>query len=84
MLTSPHPQLVSTNYPPIEAQQNQQFMAFIRNRLNVIGTSMYLLENTTENDPGSQRKYINNIKFELEILRKSMNETTGDGQDESR
>ena len=40
-------------------------VGFIRNRLNVIGTSMYLLENVGESDPFSRQKYINKIKYEL-------------------
>lgn len=52
---------------------NDNLMAFIRNRLNVIGTSMYLLEKTLQNDPISQQKYINTIKYQLEMLRQSIN-----------
>ncbi len=53
--------------------QNDNLMAFIRNRLNVIGASMYLLEKTLPNDPVSQQKYINTIKYQLEVLRQSIN-----------
>jgi len=54
-------------------QSNPQFMSFIRNRLNVIGASMYLLENAPEKDQSSRKKYIEKIKLELEIIRKSIN-----------
>jgi len=54
-------------------QSNPQFMAFIRNRLNVIGASMYLLENAPEKDQSSRKKHIEKIKLELEIIRKSIN-----------
>ncbi len=54
-------------------KSNPNFMAFIRNRLNVIGTSMYLLENAPDKDQSSRKKYIEKIKLELEIIRKSIN-----------
>ncbi len=54
-------------------QGNPWFMAFIRNRLNVIGASMYLLENAPEKDQSSRKKYIEKIKLELEVIRKSIN-----------
>ncbi|MCB0286811.1 MAG: hypothetical protein R3C41_02925 [Calditrichia bacterium] len=69
-----HSYAMKSNPEISSVTQDALVLAFIRNRLNVIGTSMYLLENVGESDPFSRQKYINKIKYELEIIRKSINE----------
>ncbi|GEM_PF-2660903 len=50
----------------------QDFLTIMRNRLNVIGTSLYLLENSLEaHHP--QQKYVEKMKQELEALRQLIN-----------
>lgn len=52
----------------------KDFLSVIRSRLNVIGTSMYLLENSLDDNNVTQRRYIEKINEELEMIRKFINE----------
>jgi hypothetical protein len=51
----------------------ENLLSFIRSKLDVIGTSIYLLENNwsdKSNDPG---KYFKKINDEMELIRKLIN-----------
>lgn len=50
----------------------QEFLSIVRNRLNVISTSLYLLESSLE-APHPHSRYIEKMKHELEALRKLIN-----------
>lgn len=58
-----------TGNPPIL----QDFLSIMRSRLNVIGTSLYLLENSLESQHHPSKKYVEKIKQELEALRLLIN-----------
>ncbi|NIV15472.1 MAG: hypothetical protein GWN62_30710 [Aliifodinibius sp.] len=66
---------VSINYPPpdLEEEFGQDFLSYIRSRLNVICTSMYLLEDSLLEENLVQKKYIDKINQELEAIRKLIN-----------
>ncbi len=53
----------------------QQFLTFLRSRLNVISTSLYLLESSLAPDEGPPKKYIHKISEEIETIRKVLNKT---------
>jgi len=57
----------------LQLKDFESLLSFIRSRLDVIGTSIYLLENNWSdktNDPG---KYFKKINEEMELIRKLIN-----------
>ncbi len=53
----------------------QQFLTFLRSRLNVISTSLYLLESSLAPGEVSPKKYIHKINEEIETIRQILNKT---------
>jgi len=53
----------------------QQFLTFLRSRLNVISTSLYLLESSLAPNEVSPKKYIQKINQEIEAIRQILNKT---------
>ncbi len=51
----------------------QDFLSIMRSRLNVIGTSLYLLESSLKAHHHPQQKYLEKMKQELEALRQLIN-----------
>ncbi len=60
--------------PSAPHSHQPDFLSFIRSRLNVIGASVYLLENTLEPVNHVQQRYLEKIKNELEVIRQLINE----------
>lgn len=52
----------------------RDFLSFIRSRLNVIGTSVYLLEESLKQDRYESQKYIRKIYNEIETIRSVINQ----------
>ncbi len=67
-----------TNLPIIEPSPTedflQDFISFIRSRLNVIGTSLYLLEEAIKYEPYKGEKYIQKIYEEIDLIRNVINQ----------
>jgi len=67
-----------TNLPIIETTSSddflQDFISFLRSRLNVIGTSLYLLEETVKYEPYKSEKYIQKIYEEIDLIRNIINQ----------
>ena len=51
----------------------QNFITFLRSRLNVISTSIYLLEATLNPANLEAKKYLNKINEEIEEIRRFIN-----------
>lgn len=60
---------IATIMPDIDLE----ILSFIRSRLNVVGTSLYLLDTTLPVENSYQRKHVDKIKLELEEIRKCIN-----------
>ena len=56
-----------------ESNEDHIIIPFIRSRLGVISTSVYLLEETIENLDHEGKKYLKKINEELELIRKFIN-----------
>ena len=52
----------------------EEFVSLFRSRLNVIGASMYLLEQTIDHKDHLQKKYFDTIRRELDVIREYLNE----------
>jgi hypothetical protein len=57
----------------LESNEDHIIIPFIRSRLDVISTSVYLLEETIENSDHEGKKYLKKINEELEMIRKFIN-----------
>ncbi len=51
----------------------EEFLSFIRSRLNIIGTSAYLLEETLDKPDRNSRRYLQKINREIEAIRNLIN-----------
>lgn len=51
----------------------KELLCSIRSRLNVIGTTMYLLEETVKLDTASKKRYFSKMKKEMETVRRLIN-----------
>lgn len=56
-----------------EENDDQIIIPFIRSRLDVISTSVYLLEEIMNNSDHEGKKYLKKINEELEMIRKFIN-----------
>ncbi len=59
----------------VEELSWQQFLTFLRSRLNVISTSLYLLESSLAPSEVQPKKYITKINEEIEAIRQVLNKT---------
>ena len=66
-----------TGTPPEFHPLDLELLSFIRSRLNVIRTSMYLLGNALDPHNGYQQKYAGIILQELETIRQTLNRQEG-------
>lgn len=64
---------LTANPPAPEIITPNDFLSVIRSRLNVIGASMYLLENSLDRKDCSRLRYVEKIKEELEVIRRLIN-----------
>jgi len=51
----------------------EEFLSFIRSRLNIIGTSAYLLEESLDKPDRNSRRYLQKINREIETIRNLIN-----------
>lgn len=56
-----------------EVKNLKDLLCAIRGRLNVIGTTMYLLEETVTLDTASNKRYFSKMKTEMETVRRLIN-----------
>ncbi|GAB4375634.1 MAG: hypothetical protein Kow0042_21250 [Calditrichia bacterium] len=67
--------LFQTDYSEAQLiEYYENLISFIRGRLNVIGTSIYLLQSGLEVTDFENRKYLQKINDELDSIRKLINE----------
>ncbi|MEJ2636762.1 MAG: hypothetical protein P8184_15905 [Calditrichia bacterium] len=52
----------------------ENLIAYVRSRLNIIGTSLYLLETHWSSEQADVLKYIRKINEEMESIRKFIND----------
>lgn len=65
----------TTETSPRQIQQYyENLLSYIRSRLNVIVTSLYLLESNWEDKSADGIKYFHKINEEIESIRKLINE----------
>jgi len=57
----------------IKLKDFESLLGFIRSRLDVIGTSIYLLENNWSDKTSDPGKYFKIINDEMELIRKLIN-----------
>jgi hypothetical protein len=57
----------------LQLQDFESLLSFIRSRLDVIGTSIYLLENNWSDKTSDPGKYFKKINDEMELIRKLIN-----------
>jgi len=55
------------------SEEYRNLVSFIRSRLDVISTSLYLLEESCQVDNNSTIKYLKKINDEMESIRKFIN-----------
>ncbi|MEL6822409.1 MAG: hypothetical protein AAFP70_11650 [Calditrichota bacterium] len=56
-----------------EVEILKELLCAIRSRLNVIGTTMYLLEDAVKLDTASKKRYFSKMKKEMETVRRLIN-----------
>ena len=61
------------NLPPGEAARLSELLCAIRSRLNVIGTTMYLLEESLALEKAADKRYFSKMKKEMETVRRLIN-----------
>ena len=56
-----------------DSEALQDFLSAIRSRLNVIGASVYLLQDVLDAGNTAHQRHVNKIMHELEVLREIIN-----------
>jgi hypothetical protein len=57
----------------LQLKDFESLLSFIRSRLDIIGTSIYLLENNWSDKTSDPGKYFKKINDEMELIRKLIN-----------
>lgn len=77
-----------TSPPNIHSPEKDEFLedffSFLRSRLNIIGTSLYLLKESIEENETPIQRYIHKINEEIDSIRKIINTQLMDNGNEER